>query len=96
MSFQSNPPRLEHVIWEDTSMNHDNSHLIAHINILGLDMHLEAIEITYDDHVQVVTNPSYEDVLDSMYEATGADSPFKTITLFDNRQYVLFATPFCR
>lgn len=98
MAFRSDPPAIDDyaLTWDETGHESDPAaRLLAHIRIAGLDMHLEAWAITYDeDGMQEVTaatmrSDAFGTICDIM------DTAFETTTI-NGREYVLIATPYGR
>lgn len=82
--------------WENIG-NDDapEARLLAHIEINGMSLHLEAIEVEIDDDdYQVAVDPAWEDTFQAHYSAFGGDGAFTTTTI-NGRTYALFASPFC-
>ena len=96
MTYSNTSPRipLEALKWNPCGPDDDpDCRLLAHINIAGLDMHLEAWEIDQDDHdfQSVREETMRSDDFDTL--ASIMDCRFETITI-DEREYVLVATPY--
>jgi|GEM_PF-1919707 hypothetical protein len=84
--------------WAETGpAENPKSRLTAHIRINGLDMHLEAIEVTEKmkagDIYQVPKYTELEDDFNHLVDYSGV-APFATIKI-GRRYYCLVATPFC-
>ncbi|MCO5730115.1 hypothetical protein [Rhizobium sp. SSA_523] len=96
MAFQINPPTIPLGIlqWDDTGADTDpRARLLAHINIGGLDMHLEAWAVHRDDEGVQHADPTSmrRDDFDSL--CTMMDTTFTTIDI-GGRDYILIATPY--
>jgi hypothetical protein len=80
------PPIISTVAWTDAG----EGTMVAHINVLGVDMHLEAIEV---DEVGVPVNREHADRLTTLQ--AHEDGSFRTIELVEGRRFILLAVPFC-
>lgn len=94
MAFRTNPPQIlpGDIHWDAVGQEPDTlTRLLAHIRVCGLDMHLEAREVVYEDDMQ--TTKEYPDDHDAMCSI--ADTTFTTIEI-GGREYFLFALPYGR
>lgn len=87
------------MVWQAIEEN-DPSLLYSTTEIAGLQMHVIAFAVRWDEAagMQVVDSEEgrHEDAFDLYCAADEPDGPYSTVKLegFD-RDYVLFATPFC-
>lgn len=95
MAFRADAPDLPLALlrWDETGTEtNPKSRLLAHMRIGGLDMHLEAIEVTVvDGHLQEAAESEFEDRFEALVAIE--ETAFETITI-NEREYVLFAVPY--
>jgi hypothetical protein len=88
---------ITQVEWKDISDNGPaRSRLLGTIEILGVLMHLEAIQVKDgEEHAQVTVAEDCEEMLDSLFNVFAPnDSAFNTL-IIEGKEYVLFASPYC-
>jgi hypothetical protein len=88
----------ENMEWHEVGQDLDvdpEAWLKAHIVICGVDMHLEAIEVTIGyDGIQEGICPNLDEILCEYAGACGADGHFQTMYR-GGHEYAIFATPYC-
>ena len=94
MTYLRNPPTIPSgsITWTDSGPESDPAcRLVAHVNICGVDMHLEAWEVEKDEPQTVRDVTMRTDAFDAV--ADTMDCRFETATI-GGREYVLIATPY--
>lgn len=93
MAFRADPPeiKLVDIIWDQIGEDEPTTRLLAHIRIAGVDMHLEAREVTIDREGFQTTleYPDDHGALCNMSDTAG----FTTAEI-DGREYFIYALPY--
>lgn len=71
------------------------SRMLASVYVYGVLHHLDAIEVTENDHGEIrAANPDWEEMLDSIWRGFDPGDQYETVTI-DDRKYLLFMSPSC-